>query len=126
MAKSRHRRDEPLPQPGDYAVRGVLGASGLTSEDLRAAAVLNHDLYGFYGVSVWIPDAEHLLASLEKSKLVKFTQYATFTVADLITSELEVWATGQAPPLRCGAHRSRYAGGAVDIDAASDPDQPSC
>ncbi len=97
MAKSRHRRDEPPPQPSDHAVRGLLGPSGLTPEDLRAAAVMNHDLYGFYGVSVWIPNAEHSLTTLEQTKLVKFSQYAAFTVADLTSGELELWATGQAP-----------------------------
>ncbi len=69
----------------------------MTSEDLRAAAVMNHDLYGFYGVSVWIPSAEHTLSRLEQTKLVKFSQYAAFTVTDLSASGLELWATGQAP-----------------------------
>jgi hypothetical protein len=97
MAKSRHRRDEPLPEPGDLAVRGVLGSLGLTTEDLRAAAMMNHDVYGFYGVSVWIPNAEHPLGRLEQTKLVKFSRYAAFTVSDLASGELELWATGQSP-----------------------------
>lgn len=97
MVKSRHRRDEPLPEPGDLAVRGVVGTLGLMPEDLMAAAVMNHDLYGFYGVSVWIPNAEQPLGRLEQTKLVKFAQYAVFSVADLITRELELWATGQSP-----------------------------
>jgi hypothetical protein len=97
MARSRHRRDEPRPEPGDLVVRGVLGSLGLTPEDLRAAAVLNHDLYGFYGVSVWIPNAEHPLVRLEQTKLVKFSRYAALTVADLTSRELELWATGQSP-----------------------------
>jgi hypothetical protein len=69
----------------------------VTSGDLRAAAVLNHDLYDFYGVSVWIPNIEHPLTRLEQTKLVKFSQYAVFSVADLVARGLELWATGQAP-----------------------------
>jgi hypothetical protein len=97
MPKSRHRRDEPPPRSGDQVVRGVLGPSGVTSGDLRAAAVLNHDLYDFYGVSVWIPNIEHPLARLEQTKLYKFSQYAAFSVAHLVARGLELWATGQAP-----------------------------
>jgi hypothetical protein len=52
MVKTRALRDEPPPGPVELVFRGVLGDSGLDPADLRQAAVLNHELYGFYGISV--------------------------------------------------------------------------
>lgn len=97
MAKVRARRDEPQPTPDTLAVRGILGAVGLAAEDLRAAAVMNHELYGFFGVSVWVPNAEQSIRWLEQTKLRKFSQYAAFTLADLTGAGLALWATGQSP-----------------------------
>jgi hypothetical protein len=97
VTKSRHRRDEPPPEPGQVAVRGVLSQEGLAVDDLAAAAGLNHDLYGFYGISVWVADDEHSLDWLERTKLAKFSHYAAFAVADLAISGVELWATGQSP-----------------------------
>ncbi len=50
MARTRAFRDEPPPGPAELVFRGVLSDTGLDPADLREAAVLNHDLYGFYGV----------------------------------------------------------------------------
>lgn len=97
MTKSRHRRDEPVPQPGQVVVRGVLSEAGLADNDLTAAATLNYDLYGFYGISVWVAADEHSVDQLERTKLAKFSHYAAFAVEDLARSGLELWATGQRP-----------------------------
>src|ERR1700678_1245535 len=56
MVKIRALRDEPPPGPDQLVFRGILGDAGLDPADLRQAAVLNHELYGFYGVSVWVSD----------------------------------------------------------------------
>ncbi len=56
MARTRAFRDEP-PGPVELVFRGVLGDTGLDPADLREAAVLNYELYGFYGVSVWVSEA---------------------------------------------------------------------
>jgi hypothetical protein len=64
---------------------------------LRQAAALNHELYGFYGVSVWVANIAFPRELLEATKLVKFERYAEFTVADLTGYGLRLWATGQRP-----------------------------
>lgn len=97
MTKSRHRRDEPPPRSGQVAVRGVLSEAGLADDDLNGAATMNHGLYGFYGISVWVADGEQSLERLERTKLVKFSHYAAFAVEDLASSGLDLWATGQSP-----------------------------
>jgi len=97
MVKTRALRDEPPPGPGQPVFRGILGDSGLVPADLRQAAALNHELYGFYGVSVWVANIAFPRELLESTKLVKFERYAEFTVADLIGYGLRLWATGQRP-----------------------------
>jgi hypothetical protein len=97
MPRTRTLRDEPLPGPFELVFRGILGDTGLDSADLRQAAVLNHELYGFYGVSVWVADLAFPRELLESTKLVKFERYAEFTVADLAGCGLRLWATGQRP-----------------------------
>ena len=78
-------------------LRGILGDTGLDPADLRHAAVINHELYGFYGVSVWVTSAAYPRELLESTKLIKFERYAEFTVADLTGRGLALWATGQRP-----------------------------
>src|SRR5262249_23551099 len=83
MVKTRARRDEPAPEPGQLVMRGILGDAGLDVGDLRQAAMLNAELYGFYGVSVWVADTASPRERLEATKLVKYGRYAEFTVAGL-------------------------------------------
>ena len=97
MPRTRTLRDEPPPGPVGLVFRGILGDTGLDPADLRQAAVLNHELYGFYGVSVWVADLAFPRELLESTKLVKFERYAEFTVADLTGCGLRLWATGQRP-----------------------------
>jgi hypothetical protein len=97
MTKTRARRDEPPPDPDQLVLRGVLGGTGLDQADLRQAAVINYELYGFYGVSVWVVSAAYPRELLECIKLIKFERYAEFTVAGLAGRGLALWATGQRP-----------------------------
>lgn len=97
MVKTRARRDDPAPRPGQLVLRGILGDAGLDVGDLRQAAMLNAELYGFYGVSVWVADTAWPRKRLEATKLVKFERYAEFTVASLTGRGLSLWATGQRP-----------------------------
>lgn len=105
MAKRRARRDEPPPDPDQLVLRGIPGDTGLDPADLRHAAVINHELYGFYGVSVWVTSAAYPRKLLEATKLIKFERYAEFTVADLTGRGLALWATRPAPALRCRPRR---------------------
>ena len=97
MVKTRALRDEPPPGPDQPVFRGILGDTGLVPADLRQAAALNHELYDFYGVSVWVANITFPRELLESTKLVKFERYAEFTVADLTGYGLRLWATGQRP-----------------------------
>jgi hypothetical protein len=97
MVKTRARRDEPAPGPEQRVLRGILGDAGLDVGDLRQAAMLNAELYGFPGVSVWVTDSDWPRKRLEATKLVKFERYAEFTAASLTGRGLSLWATGQRP-----------------------------
>jgi hypothetical protein len=97
MVKTRALRDEPPPGPDEPVLRGILSDTGVNPADLRQAAILNHELYGFYGVSVWVAGGAHPRELLESTKLVKFERYAEFTVASLAGCGLQLWATGQRP-----------------------------
>jgi hypothetical protein len=97
MVRTRTQRDEPPPGPTELVFRGILGDAGLDPADLRNAAVLNYDLYGFYGISVWVADLAFPRELLESTKLVKFECYAEFIVSGLAGCGLQLWATGQRP-----------------------------
>jgi hypothetical protein len=97
MVRTRTQRDEPPPGPTELVFRGILGDAGLDPADLRNAAVLNYDLYGFYGISVWVADLAFPRELLESTKLVKFECYAVFIVSGLAGYGLQLWATGQRP-----------------------------
>lgn len=85
------------PNPGQLVLHGILGTTGLDHADLRRAAILNHDLYGFYGVSVWVTSAAFPGERLESTKLIRFERSEQFTVADLTGRGMALWATGQRP-----------------------------
>ena len=97
MVRTRTQRDEPPPGPAELVFRGILGDAGLDPADLRSAAVLNYELYGFYGISVWVADLVFPRELLESTKLAKFERYAEFVVSDLARCGLRLWATGQRP-----------------------------
>jgi hypothetical protein len=97
VARTRARRAEPAPRPDQLVLRGILGETGLDPADLRRAAMLNHELYGFYGISVWVTGTRHPRDLLESTKLRRFDRYAEFTVAGLTSPGLALWATGQSP-----------------------------
>jgi hypothetical protein len=105
MARTRARRDEQPPDQDQLVLRGILGDTGLDRADLRRAAVLNHELYGFYGISVWVTSAGHPRELLESTKLIKFERYAEFTVADLTGRGLALRGHRAAPALRCRLRR---------------------
>jgi hypothetical protein len=58
--------------------------TGLGSCDSWQGARLNHELYGFTGVSVRGANIAFPRKPLESTKLVKFECYAEFTVTDAI------------------------------------------
>lgn len=83
--------------PSSLVLRGILAAQSLDFAELRDAANLNHALYGFYGISVWLAEDAEARTALETTKLVKFRRYAEFTVADMESRRLRLDATGRYP-----------------------------
>lgn len=52
MAKNRYRRGEPDSSPDKKVLRG----GDFSEEKLRNDACRNHEIYGFYGISVFAAD----------------------------------------------------------------------
>jgi hypothetical protein len=126
MAKTRARRDELPPPPDQLVLRGVLAGTWLDSADLRQAAIIDQELYGFYGISVWVTSTSHPRELLESTKLIKFERYAEFTVADLCRARVGTVGYRAAAPLRCDLRRQRpgVPRRAAGWRSAPDPGQP--
>ena len=93
MTKRRMRRGESPPDPGAVVLRGDV----LDAQTLREDATTNFELYGFYGISVWVPTQERTTDALLATKLLKSQVVLRFTARDLTTQHLELWDTGQSP-----------------------------
>lgn len=110
MVRTHSRRPGPAPPATAMVLRGLLGEGELHASELRMAAVTNHDLYGFYGISVWLADVDFTVEVLEQTKLVHFERYAQFNVAALLEHGLALAATGQPP------HYDVVAGDSDDVE----------
>jgi hypothetical protein len=91
--KRRHRRNQPAPAEGVVVVRGDV----LAEASLRTDAADNHDLYGFYGISVFAAVGSHTIDSLAATKLRRAELLVLLRVSDLIRAGLELWDTGEEP-----------------------------
>ena len=80
MTKQRMRRGEPAPSPDAVVLRG----GGLDRDVLIADAETNFAVYGFYGLSVWVPADTAGEDALLATKLLKSRLVRRFLVADLL------------------------------------------
>jgi hypothetical protein len=87
------RRGEPPPP--DASV--VLRTGDLDTAILVADASGNFDVYGFYGLSVWVPNETFTLPDLLAGKLKGASEVIQFRAGDLYAHDLHLWDTGQAP-----------------------------
>jgi hypothetical protein len=87
------RRGEP---PRD-AVSVVLRTGDLDVDTLARDAEANFDIYGFYGLSVWVTGPDITLADLLAGKLKGAIEVAQFRAGDLYARSLHLWDTGQYP-----------------------------
>lgn len=93
MTKSRARRGESvLPN------RAVLVRADLLDPDLIVeSAIRNHDVYGFYGVSVFAETAGATWMDLAAGRMARSRWLVLFTAGDLVARGLELWDSGLAP-----------------------------
>lgn len=61
------------------------------------SAIRNHDVYGFYGVSVFAETAGATWMDLAAGRMVRSRWLVLFTAGDLVARGLELWDTGLAP-----------------------------
>ena len=91
--KRRHRRGEALPPAATVVIRGDL----LDPDLLRTSAIENHEIYGFYGISLFAEVGGATWEQIAATKLAKSAWVVLFTVGALLEAGLELWDTGQAP-----------------------------
>jgi hypothetical protein len=91
--KQRARRGEALPSDAALVVRGNL----LDPDALRADAVDNHEIYGFWGISVFAEVGSFDLLWIAANKLARAEWLVVFSTGDVLGAGLQLWDTGQAP-----------------------------
>lgn len=91
--KRRARRGEPVPDSAALVVRGDL----LDPEALRADAVDNFDVYGYYGLSVFAEVGGADVVWIASHKLARAEWLVVFQAHDVLEAGLDLWDTGQTP-----------------------------
>ncbi len=69
----------------------------LDPEEIRATAERNHEVYGFYGISVFAEVGGTTFGGIAATKLARARWIAVFVAEDLVASGLDLWDTGQTP-----------------------------
>jgi hypothetical protein len=69
----------------------------LTPTCLAESAQRNFDVYGFYGISVFVETAEVPWTDLAATRFAAVPWLVLFTAGDLEAAGLELWDTGLAP-----------------------------
>ncbi len=87
------RRGEKLREPDAVVLRGDV----LKEDVLRRDATTNFAVYGFYGVSVWVPGGSTLSDDILRGKLVKARVVVRFQAGELRANGIALWDTGEFP-----------------------------
>jgi hypothetical protein len=93
MTKRRLRRDGPPPERRTEVLRG----HRLDADQLREDATFNHAVYGFYGISVWLPTPQFSWEAILATTLRAAQEVTVLTAGDLYDRGLRLWDTGQEP-----------------------------
>jgi hypothetical protein len=91
--KRRQRRGEPRPGGATLVLRGDL----LEPDVLRDSAIDNHEVYGFYGVSVFVEAEDISWRDIAALKLARAEWIVLFEAGALLAAGVELWDTGQSP-----------------------------
>ncbi len=91
--KHRQRRGTPLPAEAAFVIRGDLLDPAVLAESARE----NHEIYGFYGISVFAEVGGITWDEIASTKLRRAEWVVLFTAYALLASGLDLWDTGQAP-----------------------------
>lgn len=74
-------------------VRGDL----LEPARLRSDAIDNFEIYGYFGISVFVESGELDVDWIVSHKLARAQWVALFRAGDVLAAGLELWDTGQSP-----------------------------
>lgn len=91
--KQRHRRGERLPPTGALVLRG----DELDPDALAETARENAEIYGFFGLSVFVERHDMDWQAIAATRLARAEWLAIFTVDDILGSGLALWDTGHEP-----------------------------
>lgn len=75
----------------------MLRTGDLDENVLRRDATGNFEIYGFYGLSVWVPNTDAEFDGLMVGKLKAASEVIQFVAADLYARAISLWDTGQYP-----------------------------
>jgi hypothetical protein len=64
---------------------------------LATDAQRNADIYGFFGISVFVEVEEFSLIQISATKLARFERLTIFFASDLLQRGLELWPAGKSP-----------------------------
>ncbi|MBV8159909.1 MAG: hypothetical protein JO265_03195 [Acidimicrobiia bacterium] len=92
-SKRRARRGEPLPDASVVVVRGDV----LDPTALRADAMDNFEIYGYWGVSTFAEVGGFDFPWIAAHKLARAEWLVVFRAGELLDAGLELWDTGQSP-----------------------------
>lgn len=91
--KQRAGRGEPVPADRSLVVRGDL----LDPATLRSDAIDNHEVYGYWGISVFAEVGGADLEWIAANKLSRAAWLVVYRAGDVLGAGLELWDTGLSP-----------------------------